>query len=242
MKRFIIFLFLSSCRTTQQIRQEQYYDNLSNQVSKGQELSAVSMVRMERMETQFNKFNGTLQELEHQLLNSVKSNEESIAEFSKKLDALTKDLESVKKNMLELQKATVASRKTASVGNNLPFTYEAAVKSYRAAKYNDAETQFKHLLDNKKVTGDQLAHTYHNLGMISYMNKNYEYAQTYFSKLYTSFPSTGYVPNGLLYLAKSFQENKQKKEAIATLNQLIKSHPESKSAEEAKRTLAGLQN
>jgi TolA-binding protein len=259
---FMLMTFLlSACQTTEDIKRDQKIDGLSQQLVQAQKLNADTILRMQEMEERFSQVSGMIEESKHEgqqeeegklkeIRESIQFLEENINANNKLLQKTLKDLEEQKKfieqltqtlKKLSAQKSSPkkSTPKTAKASSKKP-SYQSAIALYRAGKYKTAKSQLKTLFQGKKVKGKKLAHTLHNLGMISFMHKEYDSALTYFSKLYTDFPKSGYTSNGLLYLGKSFQAQKNLDDAKASFEELIKAFPKSKHAKMAQDLLKKL--
>ena len=76
--------------------------------------------------------------------------------------------------------------------------------------------------------------------MIAFMDKQDEKALVYFSKLFTQYPKSPYIRNGLLFLGKTFKRSGQVEEAKETFNQLVSQFPKTRQAKEASKLLKAL--
>lgn len=72
------------------------------------------------------------------------------------------------------------------------------------------------------------------------MDKQYDKALVYFSRLFTEHEKTGYNKNGLLFLGRTFDKLGQKEQAKQTLGELIKRFPDAKQVKAAKEMLEKL--
>jgi len=108
---------------------------------------------------------------------------------------------------------------------------------YGKGRYAQAKGILLKLLEDKSIKGARKARVIHNLGMIAYMDKEFDKGLVYFSRLFTEFEKSGYNKNGLLYLARSFEKLGQKEQAVQTLNELINRFPDAKQVKNAKEML-----
>ena len=247
------FLLLTGCKTQSQIRREQQMENLTSQVSQGQRLVADSTIRLQEMEERIGHLHGALEEKGYaeqiereEALSDMNSRMDTIEATQKaiqrqleqqknQMDAQKEYLDQVLKTLEELSRASVDIKKKST-----KQVYDQAVQLYRSAKYQESRKYFEELL-NRQTSDAIRTHTYHNLGMIEFMDQRFSQAVAYFGRLFTEFSDSGYNRNGLLFLAKSFEKEGQKNEAIQTLQQLIQRFPDANRIDEAKQMLAKLQ-
>jgi len=256
MKYIIPLLFtlmtVTSCKTTEDIRREQIVENLSLQMVQTQKLTAETTIKIQDLESRIMKLTGQLEETGHEQ-KEVLGNAENRLKFQEEREkSLQEKISSLESKVVELSKQGAEQKKfidkvlkslnkiSPTKGGKTLSPYQQAMNDYRRGRYKKAKVQLSELYNNKKIKGKRKARITHNLGMISYMDKNYKEALVYFSKLYTSFAKTSYASNGLLFLAKSFKELNQKEESKQTLQQLITQYPKSKQVAEAKKILKKL--
>jgi TolA-binding protein len=257
MKTLIVMLVLlvGGCKTQEQIQREQMVDNLAVQIVEGQKMSADYTVKINEVQERLNELQGKVeergylksQELENQnkeLNEKISIIEEQLKLLKEKQDTQAKDINAIKdlqeKQNQYLQKVlkTLGSKKKAvRKRKGTTAQYNEAMNLYRKGKYAASKNILIKLSENKKVSGKTRAHVLHNLGMIAYMDKDFETAKTLFSKLFTEFPKSSFNKNGLLFLGKSFQKSKQKEQAKQVLEELIKLYPKAKQVKEAKLIL-----
>lgn len=246
-------LFLTSCKTQEEIQREQLVDQLSLQMVQGQKNSGENLIKLQEMEEQILKLKGELEEQNH--LNNQKSGEklkamedrmtlieESNKSLQESLDQtqakLAENKQFLDKILRTLEGASKGKKSKTSKKKLSP--YDQAMSLYRGRKYTKAKPKLLDLLNDKKIKGNKKARVYHNLGMIEYIKKKDEDALVYFSKLFTEYPKASYNANGLLYMAKAFNRLKRNEEYKQTLEELIKRYPKSKQIKEAKNLLKKL--
>jgi len=78
------------------------------------------------------------------------------------------------------------------------------------------------------------------LGLIEYKAKNYSESLVFLSQLYTDYPKSSFVPEGLFYIGLSFSQQKKTEEAALSWNEVIKKFPKSAPAKMAKEKLTAL--
>lgn len=259
MKRLSILslLILFGCKTTEEVQREKEFSNLSMQVVEGQKIGTTALTRMSEIEQKVASLQGQIEETRHtdrteakeeidQLKMRIKSLEDNsknlkeqlakaetkIAEQTKFIKNVTSALAKINKPARKSPKKTNKSKKS----KNLPL-YDKALSLYKKRKYKQARPILENLSKSKKLSANKKARVIHNLGMIAFIFKKYSDSTTYFSQVFTNFPKSGYVPNSLLYLGKTFQATKQKELAKETFNELIAKFPGGKHAKEAQSLL-----
>jgi TolA-binding protein len=246
---FIIFLFLVSCRTREQIAREQLVDNIAVQLKDGQELSVDFTTRLSQIEEKIGQLTGQVEESNHETKSSIdkrlvlleekiilleansKSTEEKVTALSLKSEEQSKYLKEVLGTLKKLSGGKSSkSRKKLN-------PYDLAMSSYRKGHYKTAKKQLLGMVGDKKIKGNKKARIIHNLGMISFINKKDKDALSYFSLLFTEHPKAPYNKNGLLFLGKTFLRLGKGEEAKQTLNELITRFPKAKQVKEAKKLI-----
>ena len=76
---------------------------------------------------------------------------------------------------------------------------------------------------------------------IEYINKNFDNALIYFSKVYTKYPKSSFAPNALLHIGLTFKKQNKNDNALAAFKEVIKNYPKSSQANTAKNHLKILQ-
>ena len=114
--------------------------------------------------------------------------------------------------------------------------YEAAYNLFKAAKYQDAISQFKKFL--KSYPGSSFVPSAHYwVGNSYYAIRDFKNAISTQEKLINAFPDSSKAPDAMLNIASSQQEMSKKPAAKKTLESLIAKYPGSEAAEKAKRRL-----
>ena len=265
MKLLLLFipLFLLSCTTSEDIRRDRKIEELDSQLVEAQKLNADMTLKLQEYEEQFKRMMGKIEEVDH---SSSQTRNELGKTFSERMKILEEANEVNLKNVSKLQtdinslnkkindqdnyikKVLSSLNKLSKSGNSKKAqkktkklnNYDQAMADYKSRKYTAAKPQLEKLLEDKKIKGNKKARVIHNLGMVSYIKKNYTDSLTYFSRLYSEYPKAPYCANGLLYLAKSFLNLKRSDDAKQALNELIAKYPKSRSIKEAKRVLKGI--
>lgn len=237
-----LLLIISGCKTREDIAREQMVNQISGQVKDTQKLNADFTTRLQDLETQMTNISGQNEESQH---NTKKALTEQMRELLERINVLEtnqKDLtdkaaareQYIQEVLGELKKIT---KKGGNSSSKKMSAYDSAMNDYKRGRYTAAKGKLETLLAAKKVSGARKGRTIHNLGMISYIQKDNTAALTYFSKLFTEMPKSGYNKNGLLFLAKTFKRLNQTEEMKQTLNELITRWPKAKQAGEAKKLL-----
>ncbi|MFZ9000489.1 MAG: tetratricopeptide repeat protein [Bacteriovoracaceae bacterium] len=250
-----LLLIIGGCKTQEQIQREQMVDNLAVQIVEGQKMSADYTVRINDVQDKLNMLQGKIEESGHnkslelegknkELQEKISIIEEQLKLIKEKQENQAKELTEIKvlqekqnKYLQKVLKSLASKKKVKPKKRDVKDQYKDAMNLYRKGKYAASKNILIKLSQNKKVSGKTRAHVLHNLGMIAYMDKDFETAKTLFSKLFTEFPKSTFNKNGLLFLGKSFQKSKQKEQAKQVLEELIKLYPKAKQVKEAKLIL-----
>lgn len=138
--------------------------------------------------------------------------------------------------------APVAAAVVSPVMNTVPAEtvesrdYEAAYNLFKAARYQDAISQFKKFL--KSYPGSSFVPSAHYwVGNSYYAIRDFKNAISTQEKLINAFPDSSKAPDAMLNIASSQQEMSKKPAAKKTLESLIAKYPGSEAAEKAKRRL-----
>ena len=253
MKIYLIlpfFLFGCLFKTADQIKREKLVDQMSIQVLELQKQNSEITGRMDNIEKQIAQLNGLLEETGHE---KEQLYLKGIQELKSDIDLLKGEnqntQEILKKNEAELSSQkqfitqvlnTLDKLSKPEPKKKVKNPYDEAMANYKSGRYNLAQKQLLTLIDDKTIKGNMKARIIHNLGMISYINKSYQDALIYFGQLFTQYPKAPYNPNGLLYLAKSFQKLNQIEQCKQSLQQLINTYPNHARAKEARELLKKL--
>jgi TolA-binding protein len=255
---FTLLLTFTSCfKTAEEIKREQMVDNLAIQMVQNQKLTAELSVKIQGLQDRFGEFTGNMEEEEHKKYMSsiqriqaieekVLVQEQRTESLNQKVDENVLTLEKIQAQLAEQQKyldtVLKSLKKLTKVSTEMSLSpYDKAINHYKKGRYAKARTQFLDLLDDKSIKGNKKARLIHNLGMIAYMDKDFDKALVYFSKLFTQYPEAPYNKNGLLFLAKTFKSLQKKKQALQTIDELIKRYPKWKGISKAKKLKKSLQ-
>ena len=237
---YIVFLLLLvSCKTQEQIRQEQLVQNLNSVVQGQSQVSADTVSRISALEESIAKIRGLIENQNYKNQNNFNQRQEELEQRIKLLEESQQLTLNRLKKQDQYLKELLSSLKGKSAKRG-PSTYQRAIINYQKKYYKSAKKYLLQLFENKKIKGKQRARVIHHLGMVEYQMKNNKKSLFYFSKLYTLYPKSSWNKDGLLHLARVFQRMNKKSEAVSTLNQLIKQFPGSKEAGIAKSMLQKL--
>lgn len=246
----ISLLIFSSCfKTTEQIQREQVVDNLSNQ-------TASTNSRISDLQEEITNLRGLIEESSHKnkpeqyvkplqeeitlLKTRLGNQEETITQIKAQNEEQKKYLEQVlatlEKMNLDLNKDLKPKKKK---DNNKNPTLKDALKLFKDKKLPEAKDAYEELASSSKKATEK-AEAIHYLGIISYLEKDYDSAIARLSTLFTDYPSSPHLSSGMLVLAKTFQKKKMKDESKQTLTELISRFPKAKEAKEAKELLSKL--
>lgn len=244
---------LQGCKTQADIQRERTVETLNQQVVQNQKYTASSNLRLQAIEEQVQRLTGLLDEAQKGKSDTEKANStlkekiaameesdgkqneairllaEKVAEQTKYLESVLKTLESMSEAKQKGNVDSAASKKDSGANEG---GYKAAVSFYKEKDYDAAKTIFNDLIKDKKTKRKEKEGALQYMGLIEYNQKNYDEAKVYFSRLFSEYPKSNFNATGLLYLARTFSELKQKDEASMTLEELLTRFPNSKEAKE----------
>ena len=250
----IIFflLVLYSCKTAEQIQRDKLIETMSVQMVQMQKLVADSTIKQQDLEDKMNALTGNVEENNHRK-NIAKTNE--LNQIVTEIELLKEDTKNIQQNALQnradlTEQKKLLERILSTLGNisgknkssktnitEKSSPYSQGVMLYKKNKLQNAKKLFLEALQDKSLSSSQKATIFHNIGIIEYKEKKYDNAIVYFSKLFTQYPKSSLTPEGLLYLAKSFNSKNQKDEAKQAITELLKRYPKSKITQEAENYL-----
>ena len=247
----LILASLTACKTREDIIREQKVENMSTQMQDTQKLNADFTVRLQNLEERLSNVSGQIEEGQHETKETIdkriqtleekitlietsqSSQNQAVADLTEKVAAQEKYIGEVLGTLKNLSGKGKAKGKKLSA-------YDDAMRDYKRGRYKSAKGKLSALLNKNKLKASRKARVIHNMGMISFMDKENDSALAYFSQLFTQYPKSGYNKNGLLFLAKTFKRIGKKEEAKQTLSELIKQWPKAKQVKEAKSLLSKL--
>jgi tol-pal system protein YbgF len=115
-------------------------------------------------------------------------------------------------------------------------SYTAAYLALKSGRYEEASIGFKSLL-KKHPQGEYADQAYFWLGESYFTQRKMKEAIAAFKKVANDYPGSAKHPAALLRLAAAYQETGRRGDAKAVLQRLIRQHPESNAAEQARTQL-----
>jgi tol-pal system protein YbgF len=128
---------------------------------------------------------------------------------------------------------------TAPQAPPLKETFQAGVRDYNAAKYEVASGEFQDVIHYYPMD-DLAGSAQFYLGEIAYHQKNYADAIKAYNTVLEGFPGSSKAPAAQLRKGLSLLQLDRKTEAITELKLLVKRHPQTPEAAQAKSKLATL--
>jgi len=114
--------------------------------------------------------------------------------------------------------------------------YTSAYLALKSGRYDEASQAFKSLLI-KHPQGEYADQAYYWMGESYFAQQKMKDAIEAFNNVANNYPNSAKHPAALLKLASAYQESSRKGDATAVLQRLIKQHPESNAAEQARSRL-----
>ena len=118
--------------------------------------------------------------------------------------------------------------------------YTSAYLALKSGRYDEASQAFKSLLLNYPQ-GEYADQTHYWLGESYFAQQMMKEAIESFKSVADNYPNSAKHPAALLKLASSYMQSNRTSDAKAVLQQLIKQHPESNAAEQARTRLKTLE-
>lgn len=251
---FIISLTLSSCfKTADQIRREKTVDTMEAELKQSAKIIADLTTQVQDLKNNQLQASGKIEEINYEqktkseeqqkrienILNQVNEQVQVLIENDKKnqakIQSLENDIGSLRKyiNNVSGTLTKIAGPTKTSSKNKLSTAHRA----FEQNKQKRAAKLYKDVLNEGRINANQKNHIHYNLGLLSYWNKKYDEALTYFSKIYTQYPKSSWAPKALIYLARTFKKQKKMDEAIATYSEIMKKYPKSREAKKAKKEI-----
>lgn len=240
---------MTSCKTQEQIEREKKINTMSVQMQQSQRLNADAISKMQELENSIAAFQGQMEEYTNGKDQKVTELENKITKLEEQNTSLTDEVTKLSVKIQEQDKyiqEVIAllkkkdKQRRAKAAAKKRSSYDQAMYLYGKGKYSQARPILEDLYKAGKIKGKRRERINHNLGMVAYIQKRYDDAITYFSTLYTNKPKSAYNANGMVYLARSFDKKGQRDQAVAILQEMIKSFPKSRHAPTAKKLLAKL--
>jgi len=171
----------------------------------------------------------------------VQALNDSVDELKSRIAKLDKTIQDMQAQLQNIQNppAPAATGPGAPQTPPLKETFQAGVRDYNAAKYDVASGEFQdvlHYYPKDDLAGD--AQFY--LGEISYRQKSYSDAIKAYNAVLESFPGSAKAPAAQLHKGLSLLQINKRDAGINELRLLIKRHPQTPEAAQAKSKLSAL--
>jgi len=253
--KLIILLSLFSCATQEEIERRELLKKLSIEMQGQQKIVKGLLLASQRIERSLGTVSGKIEENEYQETISLESTVNEIKQQIAKIEELqTISSGKIAKNQEDLEKlANITNEQKAYLSKVLKelktissesaieqasskTTIKNAIKLYQNKKYDLALAQFQEILQdpkNFKLSQNDKARIYHNMGIIYFIKKDYQNAQIFLSKLFTEFPDNGLNSSGLYHLGLSFKRLKNTDMMKQTFTLLKEKFPKSRYTKKA---------
>jgi tol-pal system protein YbgF len=214
-------LALSSCRTKSEIRREQEFEKLKQEVSQSRGDRAEVDSSVDEVKVEIAKLGNVVEE-------EAQGRRKDIEDLKKDITALTSRVQALEQRAVAeevAQKQLTVERPKASL--------DSGRKLFDEGKYDEAIEVFKSVIKNQPKSEEAkkgqflLAESY-------FSTKDYATAALEFSEFRKSFPKDALIPNAIYRQAASFKEMGKSKEAKLFYQDLIERFPKSPFATKAK--------
>jgi tol-pal system protein YbgF len=201
------------------------------------QMSATVNTLQQKLAAQSETTNGKLDTASGQ----VQSLNDSVDELKSRIAKLDKAIQDMQAQLQNVQNlpAPAATGPGAPQTPPLKETFQAGVSDFNAAKYDVASSEFQdviHYYPKDDLAGD--AQFY--LGEISYRQKKYSDAVKAYNAVLESFPGSAKAPAAQLHKGLSLLQINKRDAGINELRLLIKRHPQTPEAAQAKSKLSAL--
>ncbi|MFW5887812.1 MAG: tetratricopeptide repeat protein [Bacteriovoracia bacterium] len=250
----IVFcLTLTGCfKTAEEIEREKKIDQMLVQMVDTQTLMADMTIKTEELQKRLAQLRGEMEEVQHtsaqQQQQQIKKLQEDLEQMNAQVAQMQESLNNNGDNIKQLEVELSQHRKfIKSITKAIPqpentkevHVYFRALNAYKKRRYKEAKNLLLEALDSK-INNAEKNKVYYRLGKIEMLNKDYQQAMIYFSKIYTNWPKSSLAPSSLYNIAKSLSKIGEKKKARASYKQLIKNYSSHKLAKKAQKALAKL--
>ena len=176
----------------------------------------------------------------------MQSLNDSVDELKSRIAKLDKTVQDMQAQLQNVQSPAPAAGGSAGSGASptaqtppLKETYQAGVRDYNAAKYEVASGEFQDVIHYYPM--DDLAGTAQfYLGEIAYRQKAYADAVKAYNAVLEGFPGSAKAPAAQLRKGLALIQMGKKDAGVTELRQLIKRHPQTPEAAQAKSKLSAL--
>lgn len=241
-----LFVFLASCKTTEEARKERLVNDLSAQMEDSKKIAAESDERssenrkkIEDLEAQFVQFTSDLEVLKADLIEKnrekIESLENELAEIKEKLKEQAEFIKEVLETLKKLGSSAKAPKTSVKSSNKDEF--DEAYALFAKKHYTKAMPILMELLNSNKLDAVKTNKTLYALGVINHSKKKYEDSITYLSKIITKYPKSSLAPESYLFIGKSLEKLDKKDEAKEAYKMIIENYPDSREVKEAKELL-----
>jgi TolA-binding protein len=224
----MIGFFLVSCRTKSEIRREQEFERLKQEVTQTRGDRADLDSTVEEVRVEMAKLGNVIEE-------EAQGRRKEGEEFRKELTALAARIQALEQRAVseELAQKQLSQEKP-KVAN-----FELGRKLFDEGKLEEAIDIFKAVVKNQPRT-DEGKKAQFLLAESLFANKEYASAGIAFSDFRKNFPKDALIPNAIYRQATSFREIGNKEDAKLFYQELMEKYPRSPFASKAKVELKRL--
>ncbi|MGA7256327.1 MAG: tetratricopeptide repeat protein, partial [Terracidiphilus sp.] len=185
----------------------------------------------------------------------VQSVSDSIEELKSRLDKLQSSVQALQSQLQNMQAPPQPVQPTgpggapgpngqpagpaANAAPPLQDTFQAGVRDFNGARYSVAQGEFQDVVQNYP-TDDLAGQSDFYLGEIAYHQKDYDTAVKAYNAVLESFPDSLKAPAAQLHKGYAELDMDRRSSGIEELRSLIKRHPQSPEAQQARHKLDGM--
>lgn len=213
-------------------------------------LTAELQMKMNELQNKLASTSGQIEEIDYKATTNnqetTKTLSQTIASLSEQVKILNKENTENKAEIQKIQSELDAQKQYVSkltgtltkiAGPSKSSSASGIQEAHKAFEKNDqkeATKLYEQVLAEGKINNREKNHVRYNLGLMSYWNKKYDDALSYFSSIYTKWPKSSWAPRALLQIARTFKKQNKKDEANATYDEIIQKFASSSQAKKAK--------
>lgn len=212
---------LISCRTKSEIRREQEFERLKQEVTQTRGDRAEVDSSVEELRVEMAKLGNVIEE-------EAQGRRKESEELRKEVTALAARLQALEQRAVSeelAQKQVVQEKAKAS--------YDSGRRLYDEGKYEEAIEVLKAVVENQPKSEDGKKAQF-LLGESYFSTKEYRLSGSEFSRFLKNFPKDAMVPNAIYRLAASLKEMGNGKDAKLFYEELIQRYPNSPFAKKAR--------
>jgi TolA-binding protein len=240
-------IFTSCFKTAEEIRRDKKVDEMIGQSAS---LTAELQMKMNELQNKLASTSGQIEEIDYKATTNnqetTKTLSQTIASLSEQVKILNKENTENKAEIQKIQSELDAQKQYVSkltgtltkiAGPSKSSSASGIQEAHKAFEKNDqkeATKLYEQVLAEGKINNREKNHVRYNLGLMSYWNKKYDDALSYFSSIYTKWPKSSWAPRALLQIARTFKKQNKKDEANATYDEIIQKFASSSQAKKAK--------